>query len=57
MVILSLLLHAELATALTTLCGTLTAHVHPSIGAPAPGLVGLACDISSAKTTTIKTGG
>lgn len=53
----SFVTHAELATALTTLCGTLTAHVHPSIGAPAPGLVGLACDISSAKTTTIKTGG
>ena len=48
---------SELNTALTTLCSTLTAHVHPSNGAPAPGLVGLACDISAAETTTVKTGG
>jgi hypothetical protein len=47
----------ELQTALTTLCATLTAHVHPSNGAPSPGLVGLGCDISGAQTTTIKTGG
>lgn len=48
---------SELQTALTTLCATLTAHVHPAHGTPAPSLVGLACDITSAKTTTVKTGG
>jgi hypothetical protein len=46
-----------LNTALTTLCGLLTAHVHASLGSPSPSLVGLSCDISAAKTTTIKTGG
>lgn len=46
-----------LNTALSTLAATLTAHVHPSNGAPSPGLIGLAIDISDAKTTTIKTGG
>ena len=47
----------ELQSALTGLCATLTAHVHASLGTPSPGLVGLACNITSAKTTTIKTGG
>lgn len=47
----------ELQTALTSLCATLTAHVHPSNGAVSPGLASLACDISSAKTATLKTGG
>lgn len=47
----------ELQSALSTLCATLAAHVHPSTGVVSPGLVGLACDISAAKTTTIKTGG
>lgn len=47
----------ELNTALATLAATLTAHVHPSLGSPSPGLVGLAVDISAAKTTTLKTGG
>jgi len=49
--------HAELNTALTILCGIITAHVHASFGTPSPSLVGLACDISAAETTTIKTGG
>jgi phage gp45-like len=48
---------AELNSALSTLCTTLASHVHPSNGAVSPALIGLACDISSAKTTTIKTGG
>jgi hypothetical protein len=47
----------QLNTALGTLCTTLAAHVHPSNGAVSPGLVALACDISAAKTTTVKTGG
>lgn len=47
----------ELQTALTTLCNTLALHVHPSDGAVSPGLVGLSCDISTAKTQTVKTGG
>jgi hypothetical protein len=46
-----------LNTALGTLCGLLAGHVHPSNGAVSPALVGLSCDISAAKTTTIKTGG
>ena len=46
-----------LNTALTTLCGLLAGHVHPSNGVVSPALVGLSCDISAAKTTTIKTGG
>ena len=46
-----------LNTALTTLCGLLAAHVHPSNGAVSPSLAALSCDISAAKTTTIKTGG
>ena len=46
-----------LNTALATLCGLLSAHVHASLGSPSPSLVGLSCDISAAKTTTIKTGG
>lgn len=46
-----------LNTALTTLCGLLAAHVHASLGSPSPTLAGLTCDISAAKTTTVKTGG
>jgi hypothetical protein len=48
---------SELNTALTTLCGLLANHVHPSNGTPSPSLAGLSCDISAAKTTTLKTGG
>jgi hypothetical protein len=47
----------ELQDALTTLCATLAAHTHPSNGATSPGLAGLTCSITAAKTTTIKTGG
>jgi len=47
----------ELQSALTALCGTLAGHVHPAHGTPSPALAGLACDISAAKTTTVKTGG
>lgn len=47
----------ELQTALTTLAGTLAAHVHPSNGTPSASLAGLSVDIEAAKTTTIKTGG
>lgn len=50
----------ELQTALNIVFSTIASHVHPETGAttgPSPGLVGLSCDISSSKTTTIKTGG
>jgi phage gp45-like len=46
-----------LSQALTSLCGTLAGHVHPSNGAVSPGLVGLAADISGAKATTLRTDG
>lgn len=50
----------ELNTALATLAGLLTSHVHPvtAVGSPtgpAPTLVGLTVDISSAKTTKVLT--
>jgi phage gp45-like len=53
----NLVTHAELQSALTTLCATLAAHVHPSNGVVSPGLVALGCNISAAKTDTIRTGG
>ena len=47
----------ELQTVLTSLQASLISHVHPSNGAPSPGLAALSLDISSAKTTTVVTGG
>jgi len=52
----TLVTHAELQTALTALCATLTAHVHPTVGAPSPGLASLTCNIASAEATKLKTG-
>jgi phage gp45-like len=47
----------ELQDALNAVFTTISNHVHPSNGSPSSSLVGLACDISASKTTTIKTGG
>lgn len=50
----------ELQTVLTTLQASLIAHVHPETGVntgPSLGLAALSLDISSAKTTTVVTGG
>lgn len=51
-----LVTHQELQAALTALCGTIAAHVHASNGTPSASLIGLSCDITTAKTTKIKAG-
>lgn len=48
--------HQELQTALSALCATLAAHVHPANATQSPTLIGLSCDISLAKTEKVKTG-
>lgn len=47
----------ELQNALNIVFSTIASHVHPSNGVTSPTLVGLSCDISLSKTTTVKTGG